>query len=161
MKWNRQQLKASIEDSLLLLLVAVTLGLLHHAIRGESPLFAPPGEERFGSVPTISLARIMEVQKSSELLFIDARPSELFEDERIVGSVNLPLHSNMPLEVSERIRASRVVVVYCDGESCDASKELALRLRSAGFTNVYVFVGGLEAWRSAKMPLLRKGRDEL
>ena len=42
-----------------------------------------------------------------------------------------------------------VIITYCDGESCNLSKDLALFLESLGFTNVRVLVNGWTVWRDA------------
>ncbi|MBV8684793.1 MAG: hypothetical protein JO111_18110 [Caulobacteraceae bacterium] len=44
------------------------------------------------------------------------------------------------------------VVFYCEGPQCWESYNAALRARDAGYTNVYWYRGGLEAWSMANLP---------
>jgi PQQ-dependent catabolism-associated CXXCW motif protein len=44
------------------------------------------------------------------------------------------------------------VVFYCEGPQCWESYNAALRARDAGYTNVYWYRGGLEAWAMASLP---------
>ncbi|HEY1929086.1 MAG TPA: rhodanese-like domain-containing protein [Caulobacteraceae bacterium] len=44
------------------------------------------------------------------------------------------------------------VVFYCEGPQCWESYNAALRARDAGYTNVYWYRGGLEAWAMANLP---------
>ena len=43
------------------------------------------------------------------------------------------------------------VVFYCEGPQCWESYNAALRARDAGYTNVYWYRGGLEAWVAANL----------
>lgn len=44
------------------------------------------------------------------------------------------------------------LVFYCQGPQCWESYNAALRARDAGYTNVYWYRGGLEAWGLASLP---------
>jgi PQQ-dependent catabolism-associated CXXCW motif protein len=44
------------------------------------------------------------------------------------------------------------LVFYCQGPQCWESYNAALRARDAGYTNVYWYRGGLEAWAMADLP---------
>ncbi len=44
------------------------------------------------------------------------------------------------------------IVIYCEGPQCWESYNAALRARDAGYTNVYWYRGGLEAWVTAGLP---------
>lgn len=45
------------------------------------------------------------------------------------------------------------IVFYCQGPQCWESYNAALRARDAGYTNIYWYRGGLEAWTLAGLPL--------
>ena len=45
------------------------------------------------------------------------------------------------------------IVFYCQGPRCWESYNAALRAGDAGYTNVYWYRGGLEAWSVAGLPL--------
>lgn len=85
-------------------------------------------------------------------LWLDARPGEDFERAHIPGA--LPLNAENWDELLPSVlkvwTPDRRLVVYCSAQSCDASKEVARRLREeAGLKNVFVLTGGWEGWRDA------------
>ena len=45
------------------------------------------------------------------------------------------------------------IITYCDGSSCPSARELAEKILLAGHPNVSVFLGGMSAWLSARMPV--------
>jgi len=47
---------------------------------------------------------------------------------------------------------SRELVFFCSGPRCWLSYNAALRAARAGYTNVYWYRGGIEAWRAAGYP---------
>lgn len=89
---------------------------------------------------------------SSRILWIDARSEEDFRTEHIPGAVLLNAESwdSLLPEMLRLWSPSRKVVVYCSRQSCDASREIARRLREeAGLKDVYVLTGGWETWKEA------------
>ena len=47
------------------------------------------------------------------------------------------------------------IVIYCDGGECSASKDLKKFLTVFGFTDVYIFPGGIAEWNSQDLPLTK------
>jgi rhodanese-related sulfurtransferase len=82
-------------------------------------------------------------------LWIDARPEAQFRAGRIGDA--LPLNEDdwdrlLP-RVFEQWRPGRRVIVYCSSDQCQASHEVARRLREEmGMEDVYTLKGGWEAW---------------
>ncbi|HET7512413.1 MAG TPA: rhodanese-like domain-containing protein [Chthoniobacterales bacterium] len=84
------------------------------------------------------------------VLWLDARPNEQFERAHVPGALQLNEDA-----WEEQLRTmltawspDRKVVVYCSQKSCDASHEVAERLRKeAGLKNIYVLEGGWEEWQ--------------
>ena len=48
---------------------------------------------------------------------------------------------------------SRQLVFFCSSARCWLSYNAASRAVRAGYTNVYWYRGGIEAWRAAKLPM--------
>lgn len=88
--------------------------------------------------------------KKWDALWLDARPNEDFAREHVPNA--MPLNANnwddlLP-PVLQAWTPGRRLVVYCSAQSCDASREVARRLREeAGLKDVYVLTGGWEAWQ--------------
>jgi rhodanese-related sulfurtransferase len=82
-------------------------------------------------------------------IWVDARPDEEFAREHVPGAVSLNEdHWNELLHgFFEVWSPDKKVIVYCSSQSCNASREVARRLRDeAQLKNVFVLEGGWEAW---------------
>jgi 3-mercaptopyruvate sulfurtransferase SseA len=44
-------------------------------------------------------------------------------------------------------------VIYCSGDECGSSEDLAYELQGEGFSNLLVFKGGWTAWNSSGHPI--------
>jgi rhodanese-related sulfurtransferase len=86
-------------------------------------------------------------------IWVDARPDNEFERDHVPGA--LLLNEDRWNELLPQFLASwspeKKVVVYCSTHGCNASREVAHRLRNeAQLKNVFVLEGGWEAWLKAK-----------
>ena len=86
-------------------------------------------------------------------IWVDARPDVEFEREHVTGAVLL--NEDRWNELLPQFLAAwspeKRVVVYCSSQSCNASREVARRLRGeAQLKNVFVLQGGWEAWLKKK-----------
>jgi rhodanese-related sulfurtransferase len=87
------------------------------------------------------------------VLWVDARPDEDFARGHIPGAVQLNEDRWQDLLRGMLViwAPERKVVVYCSQRSCNASHEVAERLRKeVGLTNIYVLQGGWEEWEKAR-----------
>jgi len=86
-------------------------------------------------------------------IWIDARPDEEFAHDHVPGA--LSLNEDRWNELLPQFLAAwslgKKVVVYCSSLSCNASREVARRLRKeAQLPDVFVLEGGWEAWLKQK-----------
>jgi rhodanese-related sulfurtransferase len=84
------------------------------------------------------------------IMWIDARPEEDFIAEHIPDAVLLNAENwdSLLPTMLDAWSPDRKVVVYCSQQNCDASREVARRLREeAGLKDVFVLTGGWEAWK--------------
>ena len=86
-------------------------------------------------------------------IWVDARPDVEFEREHVTGAVLL--NEDRWNELLPQFLAAwspeKRVVVYCSSQSCNASREVARRLRDeAQLKNVFVLKGGWEEWLKKK-----------
>lgn len=89
------------------------------------------------------------MRSGEEFVLIDVLSRGEHARDHIPGSRNLPVSdADFVNSVAAEIAGDpeRPIVVYGTGESCDASMQAAGELQGAGFTNVYEYKGGLEAW---------------
>ncbi len=92
-------------------------------------------------------------------IWVDARPNDEYESDHVPGAILLNEdHWNelLPQFLSTWSPAKKVVV-YCSSLSCNASRDVARRLRnevqlkdSEGKNCVFVLDGGWEAWLKKK-----------
>lgn len=86
-------------------------------------------------------------------IWVDARPEEEFARDHVPNA--LLLNEDRWNELLPQFLAAwspgKKVVVYCSSQSCNASREVARRLRDeAQLKNVFVLEGGWEKWLNSR-----------
>ncbi|MEQ8660439.1 MAG: rhodanese-like domain-containing protein [Gammaproteobacteria bacterium] len=82
---------------------------------------------------------------------IDVRSAEDFARGHLAGAINVPLKElDGATERLQRFKG-RPLLVCC--QSGTSAMGTARRLRTQGFADVRVLAGGVQAWRSANLPL--------
>jgi len=87
-------------------------------------------------------------------IWVDARPDDEFARDHVQGafSLNEDRWNELLPQFLTAWSPGKKIVVYCSSLSCNASREVARRLRKeAQLSEVFVLEGGWEAW-------LRKNR---
>ncbi len=82
------------------------------------------------------------------VLWIDARTRTEFEKGHIPSAkrLNEDEWGSLFMAILESWSPGQPVVVYCNGETCEASQHVAERLRKSGIESVFVLKGGWSAW---------------
>lgn len=126
---------------------AVALALLATLPATGAWMLQPKAAEQDGMIAPAAAAQL-----GASILWVDARPRRDFEKEHIPGALLLNEDEWDALlgTVIETWTPSRKVVVYCDGGACQASREVAARLRDVGISPVYVLRGGWPEWRKER-----------
>ena len=86
-------------------------------------------------------------------IWVDARPDEEFAHEHVPGAIllNEDHWNDLVGPFLATWSPDKKVVVYCSSQSCNASREVARRLREeAQLKNVFVLEGGWEEWLKKK-----------
>jgi len=105
-------------------------------------------------VPSSELVTVAQARAwDANAIWVDARPDEEFARDRVPGAVSL--NEDRWNELLPQFLATwspdKKVVVYCSSQSCNASREVAKRLRDeAQLKNVFVLQGGWEEWLKNK-----------
>jgi rhodanese-related sulfurtransferase len=94
---------------------------------------------------TVTQARVW----GGNAIWVDARPDEEFARDHVPGA--LSLNEDRWNELLPQFLAAwspeKKIVIYCSSQSCNASREVAHRLRNeAQLPNVFVLKGGWEEW---------------
>lgn len=101
----------------------------------------------------ISIKNAVKNYKKQKVLFIDARPEEFFINGHIKGALNLP-DSQFEQWIEpfiEQTDPEQLIITYCDGIDCDLAENLAEKLYSTGFENIFYIQNGWSVWK-ANMP---------
>ncbi|HAS15582.1 MULTISPECIES: rhodanese-like domain-containing protein [Idiomarina] len=88
-------------------------------------------------------------------VFVDIRNKDEFKKGHIHGSVSLPAEKIKQKELStiEKFKEAPIVIVCATGMT---AKSAASQLIAEGFSQVAVLQGGINTWRSAKLPVSQK-----
>ncbi|MHC4548567.1 MAG: YceI family protein [Planctomycetota bacterium] len=98
------------------------------------------------------LKRWIDEQRSFVLL--DVLTADAYAETHLPGARNACIYEVSFLDqVGQHAKApDDEIVVYCSSPSSRASTDAAVRLVDAGYTKVYEFEGGREAWQAADYP---------
>ncbi len=106
-------------------------------------------EERDSMQPIIKEELVERIRKN-EVIVVDVRPYEEYQNSHIAGAVSMPL-SELKTRLKD-IPQNREIVAYCRGPYCVLSVEAMSILRSAGYQAVRL-KEGLPEWREAGLPV--------
>ena len=101
-------------------------------------------------IPASEMVTVTQASAWGEnAIWVDARPDVEFERDHVPGAVQL--NEDRWNELLPQFLAAwspeKRVVIYCSSQSCNASREVARRLRDeAQLKNVFVLQGGWEEW---------------
>lgn len=136
---------ASRHPYLSLGLVGLTLALIYTELAA-----------RLSGVRRIGPAQLTALINRDNALVVDLRASADFDKGHIAGAKNVQLSQFDPENKQLAPAKALPVVVVCKvGQTAQAA---AARLRKAGFSDVSVLEGGVQAWQAADLPLV-KGRN--
>ena len=85
------------------------------------------------------------LEAGENIVVIDARSSQAFEQEHIPDAINIP-HRHMSAKTTEHLDRNALIVTYCDGIGCNASTKGALNMTRLDF-RVKELIGGLDWWK--------------
>jgi rhodanese-related sulfurtransferase len=105
-------------------------------------------------VPASEMVTVAQARAwGGNAIWVDARPDVEFEREHVPGAVllNEDRWNELLPQFLTAWSPEKRVVVYCSSQSCNASREVARRLRDeAQLKNVFVLQGGWEEWLEKK-----------
>ena len=153
--------KTALLQAAAILSIAIALGIVTNILRNDGIAVIGDWSTEARLTPSsggrmmISLAEAEKMFADKTAVFIDARSTQEFEAGRIQGAVSLPWHGVEQhfMGIAERIPQDRLILTYCDGESCALSKDLALFLKEMGYGKVRVLVNGWSLWKGAGLPV--------
>ena len=103
----------------------------------------------------LSPAQLTALVNREDALVVDLSPAADFDKGRIAGSRNVQASAFGPEHKLVAAAKERPVVLV--DRMGQASAAAAVKLKKAGFAQVYCLEGGIAAWQQADLPLV-KGR---
>lgn len=119
---------------------------------------APPTADDKHDEGMLTLAeakQLFDRGQAEGIFFIDARHAGEYAAGHIAGAMHLPPEAfgGPPPAKAVDYLSGQIVIVYCGGGLCDASKNVAKYLQQLGIpAAVYVFEDGYPAWADAGYP---------
>jgi rhodanese-related sulfurtransferase len=164
---QHQVIFSALKGSLVIVITGIILGVFFNlgfikaSINGE--LLKKIKEKQLADLKNkaiqISFVELKEAKRlfdEKAAIFLDSRSKEDYRDSHIKEAIALPLISL----VQDRTLAGRMIpdknrlyIIYCSGEGCDLSVELAKELIVLDYQNVKVLGEGYPGWAEAKYPV--------
>ena len=150
-----------LSASLILALVVNTFSPRGIALVGQwdtakGSITASSAEGEAGQLQEIdSVAWAKDIFDKGDVLFVDARSQNDYENGHIAGAISLPL-GQFEKRIGfflNRYPLEQPIVTYCSGRTCEDSHDLARFLSDVGFTNVRIFIDGFPAWEAEGYPV--------
>ena len=112
-----------------------------------------PAWKKSGNYFSVATLMVKSAVKKGNAVIIDARPAKKFAASHIPGSINIPdTKMDSMLDKFPKDKAQKIIT-YCGGYKCAKSHNVAKKLLSLGYTNVYVYSAGIPAWEKDGLPI--------
>ena len=109
-------------------------------------------ESRRGGKPVTPQMATNMVNRE-EAVIVDLRDSDEFRAGHIAGSLNVPASQALERIAELEKYKGKPLILTCDMGS--KASHLGRQLRPKGFEQLYRIQGGLNAWRSASLPVVK------
>ena len=153
-------LRAAIHEAVMIFVAATILGFAYTALTKKGIFVVRAPEQTVVTTDADLSPQIIRIEEalvlyvSGTAVFIDTRSEPEYSAGHIKGAVNIPLSElDEKRESIKNLPGDKTPIVYCDGSQCGSSIEFADRLYSGGVSNVKIFFGGWEEWRSLQLPV--------
>jgi len=102
------------------------------------------------AMPTLTVEALAAIiDAKSPVVLLDARSGKWDDGRRIPGAKSLNAGSKDEEIAGVLPAKDALVVTYCSNPKCQASPELAKRLRELGYKNVIELPAGIDGWEAA------------
>ena len=134
---------ASHNTILVVAIVLVSLMLIHSLVG-----------EKLRGYSSISPAESTRMINHDDAVVIDVRESNEYSEGHIINSLHIPLVSlKTRLKDIEKHKTKKVIIACRSG---NRSSSACATLKKEGFEQVFNLGGGVMAWESANLPLVKK-----
>jgi rhodanese-related sulfurtransferase len=123
--------------------------------QGPSVFQATLGEAN-AKTPEVSTEELRRILADGSAIVLDSRKRSEYAAGHIAGAHNVDAPPAEYVAAVERLLGgdkAKPLVLYCNGQFCQASRRLAEQLLAAGFTNVRRYQLGIPIWRALGGPV--------
>lgn len=114
-------------------------------------LAAEKTKDGFPVLSSEQLKALLE-NKPADLVLIDARTPQEFQETHIPGAINIPLPALEKDNATLNAAKNAHLVFYCNGVKCGKSGKSALISRSMGYANISIYSEGMPVWEEKGYP---------
>ena len=108
----------------------------------------------FSGVKQLASPEVVHAINRENAVVIDIRDVAAFKTGHIVDAINIPRETLESSKQKLEKHKDRLLIICCPtGQN---STKAASTLRAEGFTKIAILKGGLAAWRSANLPVVKK-----
>jgi rhodanese-related sulfurtransferase len=161
----------AICEALIIIVIAIVVGLIVNATRNMAgfnglafntpwpdnrqrlELEFPPSFDEGDSL--ISIDDAYNHFLEGDVIFIDAREEEEYDEGHIAGALVLPFDfwDDYWDLVQPELDTEKHIIVYCGGLDCELSLFAVRELKYLGYDKAYTFFGGWVKWVEAGLPI--------
>jgi rhodanese-related sulfurtransferase len=143
-------------QALIVLMFSAGLAFTVNALRSQGlSLFMPfppeyqcPSRAQSGRPVKVAQALNLKMSSGKNVVFVDARPRDLYELGHIEGAINVPYSfiEPIPKETIRQLKHFRTVIIYCNTKDSEKSSLMAGELSQEGMEGVAYLEGGFLEW---------------
>ncbi len=134
------------------LIVLIAAGLFAFQLGGNRDSSDITLTTDLSEIPRIGVDELKrKVDMGSNLVIIDTRSKEAYEQMHIAGSISVPLEK--VAEHYTELKVFEEIFTYCTCPDEATSARAAQILEGLGLPNVKAIIGGLTAWKGAGYPV--------
>ena len=110
--------------------------------------------EKLRGYSSVSPSQSTQMINHDDAVIIDVRENNEYSSGHIINSIHIPLSSlKTRLDSIEKHKSQKIIVACRSGHR---SSQACATLKKAGFEQVFNLSGGVMAWESASLPLIKK-----
>jgi rhodanese-related sulfurtransferase len=146
--WNN--LGGVFAVGLLLLNAACSTTKTHPATTtaAQSAQQTPAAQSAGSQVPRITVEELKKLMAEKQVVVVDVRSADAYNNGHIKGSINLPLDKIQAGDYKDLPRDKRIIT-YCSCGAEQSSATATSLLEKAGFKNGATLLGGTNAWQQS------------
>ena len=142
------------------LAMAIIMAAAVDVATAQSSVYQATLAEPNQKTPEVSTEEVQRILADSSAILLDSRKRSEYVAGHIAGAKNAAPEPGSPpaafVAAVERLVGgdkAKPLVLYCNGQHCQASRQLSEQLVNAGFTNVRRYQLGIPMWRALNGPV--------